>query len=199
MLGSFGLLVAVGLALWLPEAGVSHDTADSDLGAALLSGALVALVVFLTSQQSQAEETRRALAESLAARFTAPEFLERLEATAAFLSERASESEESRAAAWLRLAPPEQLRLIAPLNDFELVGAAYKNRDASRTILYNHFQDVAPALWNRAGWLVALLRVRRHPHLFYNWEWMVADFHRIGARRGSLEAYEPHTTPPAVT
>jgi hypothetical protein len=195
-LASFSLLLAVGLTLWLPDAGMSHGTADSELGAALLGGAVVALVVFFTGQQSQREEAQRALARSLVDQFMSPAAMESLTATTAFLRIDEHDSQESRWTAWEELPDLDKAKIVGPLNTLESIGGAYLAREASRPILYGHLDVVAPALWDQAKWFVSRLRdALNDPHLLEMWEGMVADF-RSGSGAARPKTYEPSTAAP---
>ncbi len=169
--------------MWLQDAGTKPPTNDSELGAALLGGAIVALVVFLTGQASQLEGARESLSLSLVARFTTPAFTERVAVTVAFLrTDTLSLSE-------LRL--PEQQRVLSTLNAFEWIGAAYVAKEANRAILYRHFSDVAVVLWEDATGLVRAIRESEaNPRLFQEWEHMVVDFRQKSARR-PVETYRP--------
>jgi hypothetical protein len=180
---SFGLLLAGGLLLWIPDAGVSPGTANSELGSAFLGGAVVSLAVFLTGQQGQLEEAQRALAQSLMARFFEPQFMDEMAATAAFLGNPPSSLDA--------LPLDERQQMLGPLNYFERIGAAYVAKEASRAILYRELLQVAPQLWDQANALVTWLRHHRaDADVYANWEMMVVDFRRKSTRRRP-RTYEP--------
>jgi hypothetical protein len=188
-LASFTLLVAVGLALWVPDAGKSPDTVNSALGAALLGGAVVALIVFITGRAGRIQDARDALAQSLVARFTTPKFFESLNAAAAVLREIGGAARPT-ADVWVQLPASTRDQLLEPLNALELIGTAYVTKEADRAILDRHFHAVAEAMWEQAEPLVGWLRFKAaDPRLFENWQKMIELF-RAPPHRKRPETYE---------
>jgi hypothetical protein len=180
----FGALLALGLALWLPEAGASSGTADSELGAAILGGTIIAVVVFLVERRSQSEQSGRAIAQALIAEATTPEFFAGLTLAGEQLGPRSTKEQDERWESWQRMPPAERLKLIQPLNVIEQIGAAYVAREADRAVLQRYLQDVVPEVWARLQWFVGRLRTETgNPEIFGNFEKMSAGFQKIRERQ----------------
>ncbi len=105
----FAALLVVGLALWLPDAGSSHGTANSELGSAILGGGIVALVVFSSEKETRRQEARRTIAQALINKVTTAEFSGEMARTLQFLAD----DPATTASRWSQLSNNEMMEFVA--------------------------------------------------------------------------------------
>jgi hypothetical protein len=171
------LLFAGGLALWLPYVSAKATNPRDELGAALLAGGVVSFAVLYAGRAWQLAEKRQNLAAAY------------VEAVVTRTAEAATEAREFLLAGqrnadaqwelWIQTSREDRYSVIALLNFFERVGAAYNSRRADQEAIAAGIGDSAFEVWQMAAWFVRRLRAEDgNRNLFVEWETMLHDIRR---------------------
>lgn len=174
------LLVGAGLGLWLPESFEGASTPRTDLGAALIGGAIVAFAVLLAEHMLTLSLARRSLAESFTSRLTDPALGAAMLKTAQFFNLR-GRTEQQAWTDWEQLDANGRMEVLEFPNFLDLLAVAYCSKRADPAIVGANFHPTAGNYWRRLEWWIARFR-EQHPDVYRDWERMKDEFDAAAAR-----------------
>jgi hypothetical protein len=172
------LLIGAGLGLWLPESLESASKPRTDLGAALIGGAIVAFALLLAEHMLNLGMERRSLAQSYTSRLTDPAFVDAMVKTADFFKLR-DRTVDDAWEAWRALDATSKMRLLEFPNFLALLATEYCSNRVDRAIVRATFDPVAVNYWRELYWFIERFR-DDHPDVYQDWETMKNEFE--GAR-----------------
>lgn len=170
------ILVAGGLALWLPSADAQSINPRDELGAAILAGAVVGFAVLIAGQALAMTEKRASLAQAYVGALAGAHMSGAMAEALRFLALGHEQGADAQWASWIQEPADERAKVVEFMNFLEQVAHSYNKGYADRQDIMAGFGNVAVATWTLGASFIHRLRGETgDPAVFSQWEMMVTD------------------------